>query len=226
MKIELYHGSENIIPRPVVGAGNPRNDYGLGFYCTKSVELAWEWASKGQALGYANHYELEMRGLDVLRLGSDKYHILNWLALLLKNREFDIAAPLPSQIRDYILETFLPAGWENYDVIVGYRADDSYFAFAKSFLNNTISLGQLQRAMKLGRLGQQTVLKSSKAFERLHFIEALPIDGTIYGAKRRARDEAAREEFLTIKKEIKAEDEILAIDILRQKWTDDDARLQ
>ena len=39
----VYHGSSQIIQQPVIGKGNPNNDYGLGFYCTESVELAKEW---------------------------------------------------------------------------------------------------------------------------------------------------------------------------------------
>lgn len=31
-------------------------------------------------------------------------------------------------------------------MIRGYRADDSYFSFATAFLNNTISLAQLEKA--------------------------------------------------------------------------------
>ena len=36
----IYHGSEKIIEKPVFGKGNLRNDYGKGFYCTESEELA------------------------------------------------------------------------------------------------------------------------------------------------------------------------------------------
>ena len=49
-----------------------------------------------------------------------------------------------------------------YDVIIGYRADDSYFSFAKDFINNTISVEQLAEAMRLGELGIQIVLKSER----------------------------------------------------------------
>lgn len=42
--MKLYHGSEKIVETPQFGAGNPRNDYGLGFYCTQNLELAKEWA--------------------------------------------------------------------------------------------------------------------------------------------------------------------------------------
>lgn len=40
----LYHGSDKQITVPTFGAENPRNDYGLGFYCTESIDLAKEWA--------------------------------------------------------------------------------------------------------------------------------------------------------------------------------------
>ena len=53
--------------------------------------------------------------------------------------------------------------------MIGYRADDSYFSFAQDFINGTISYRQLNRAMHLGKLGQQFVLKSKKAFERIAF---------------------------------------------------------
>ena len=49
-----------------------------------------------------------------------------------------------------MLDTFLPE-YEDKDIIIGYRADDSYFAFANAFLNNTLSLAQLEKAMNLGR---------------------------------------------------------------------------
>ena len=40
----LYHGSKDIIEHPRYGAGKPYNDYGRGFYCTESLDLAKEWA--------------------------------------------------------------------------------------------------------------------------------------------------------------------------------------
>ena len=40
---KLYHGSCDIIEKPVFGKGKRYNDYGLGFYCTDSLEMAKEW---------------------------------------------------------------------------------------------------------------------------------------------------------------------------------------
>ena len=41
-KITLYHGSEQLVETPAFGFGKKNNDFGLGFYCTESEELAKE----------------------------------------------------------------------------------------------------------------------------------------------------------------------------------------
>ena len=222
--LTIYHGSTKVIERPALGIGNPKNDYGLGFYCTENLELAKEWASTEKSDGFANHYALNLEGLSILHLNTKSYHILNWLSILLKNRTFVLSQGLPVEAKEYLLHTFLPE-FEHYDLIIGYCADDSYFAFANAFLNNTISLEQLRKAMMLGNLGEQVVLKSEKAFSQLTFIESIPVDSSQYYPKRMARDRQAREDFQNEKTVVAAADAIYMIDILRQNWTNDDPRL-
>lgn len=222
--IILYHGSTKIIEKPILGLGNPKNDYGLGFYCTKNIELAKEWAVTERNDGFVNSYEIDLKGMDILYLNRKPYHILNWLSILLKNRTFVLSQGLPSEAKAYLLDEFLP-NYEPCDLIVGYRADDSYFSFANTFLNNTISLEQLRKAMFLGKLGEQVVLKSEKAFSRLTFKESISIDSSQYYPKRQARDRQAREDFQKEKLSSSPDDAIYMIDILRQKWTNDDPRL-
>lgn len=224
-KISLYHGSTKVIEKPVLGLGNPKNDYGLGFYCTENLELAKEWASTERSDGFANSYEIGFEGLNILYLNKAPYHILNWLSILLKNRNFVLSQGLPSEAKAYLLDNFLPE-YEHYDLIIGYRADDSYFSFANTFLNNTISLEQLRKAMFLGKLGEQVVLKSKEAFSRLVFKESIPVDSSLYYPKRQARDRQAREDFQNEKAVVSPADAIYMIDILRQKWTNEDPRLQ
>ena len=222
--LHLYHGSTKVIERPILGMGNPKNDYGIGFYCTENLELAKEWASAEKSDGFANHYEMNVEELSVLALNKKPYHILNWLSILLKNRTFVLSQGLPTEARDYLLQHFLP-DYEQYDLMLGYRADDSYFSFANAFLNNTISLDQLRKAMFLGKLGEQEVLKSEKAFSQLFFKESIPVDSSQYYAKRMARDRQAREDFQKEKATVSAAEAIYMIDILRQKWSNDDPRL-
>ena len=225
-KIMLYHGSSKIIECPKFGKGNNRNDYGLGFYCTKEIELAKEWACATKTGGFANVYSLDISELNVLCLGTPEYGILDWLAILVNNRLFSIDAPIVAESKEYLTANFLP-DTNGFDAIEGYRADDSYFAFAMDFLSNTISLRQLDRAMRLGKLGEQFMLKSKKAFEVLEFIRSEPADGEIYFAKRRDRDKQAREQYLKReRKQTRQRDDIFMLDVLREEMKHGDARLQ
>ena len=223
--LTLYHGSSLIIEQPEFGKGNPFNDYGLGFYCTQTLEMAKEWACSMEQDGYANRYSFRIDGLSVLNLSDENYNILNWLSILLMNRRFNLSSDIATQGREYLAGTFLPP-YENYDVIIGYRADDSYFSFASAFLNNTTSLAQLEKAMFLGKLGEQVVLKSEKAFSRLCFEESIPAERTIYYPKKATRDSEARAAFRVERKAAPVRDAVYMIDILREEWKNDDARLR
>lgn len=124
--IELWHGSSHVIKHPEYGMGKPNNDYGRGFYCTRSIELAKEWACAGLDDGFANRYTLTTDGLTFLDLSQPPYTILNWLALLVENRRFQPTTAVAAQGIEYLRQVFLP-DISQADVIVGYRADDSYF---------------------------------------------------------------------------------------------------
>lgn len=48
----IYHGSDHKIEKPMSNIGNPYNDYGLGFYCTRDIKIAKEWVNKTTSNGY------------------------------------------------------------------------------------------------------------------------------------------------------------------------------
>lgn len=212
--IDIYHGSVNIVEKPIFGMGKLYNDYGQGFYCTEHVELAKEWACSFGSNGYANHYRLDMNGLSVLNLNVPEYNILNWLAILLENRKFNVAEGLPQRAKTYLLENFI-VNYKKYDVIIGYRANDSYFSYAGDFVNGTLSLSDLSEAMRLGKLGEQVVMKSKKAFDALSFVEAIGAPGEEYFAKYKQRDDEARDKYRQIVSKPSKENEIYVIDIIR-----------
>lgn len=222
----IYHGSPEVVVFPTYGLGSETNDYGRGFYCTESLELAKEWACPTAKDGFANKYELDLSELKVLYLNKDGYNILNWIAILLNNRVFPKRSPISKQASRYIIDEFLP-DISGYDVIIGYRADDSYFTYAKDFLNNTISVSQLSRAMQLGELGEQIVLMSKTAFDKIKFIEYEIVDGNIYYTKRMERDNRAKNAYLNNHGsdfEISKND-LFVRDILTEKVKNNDPRL-
>lgn len=222
----LYHGSQEIVETPTYGLGSESNDYGRGFYCTETLELAKEWACPTVKDGFANKYEFDISNLNVLYLNKEGYNILNWIAILLNNRIFAKRSPIARQASKYILEEFLP-DISGYDVIWGYRADDSYFSYAKDFLNNTISVSQLSQAMKLGKLGEQVVLMSPKAFEKIRFLEYKIVDGSIYNPRRMERETRAKRAYLDnhgMDFELSKND-LFVRDILREQVKNNDSRL-
>ena len=159
----VFHGSDHIVELPVLNGVKRSNDYGSGFYTTESLELAKEWACAKNTDGFANRYELNLTDLSILNLNAPEYNILNWLALLTRYRSYWQTGSIAEEAKNYLQEHFFvdPAP---YDIIIGYRADDSYFSFAQDFIAGTISLKKLSEAMRLGRLGEQIVLKSQKAY--------------------------------------------------------------
>lgn len=223
-KLVLYHGSPEIIEKPIYGKGKTYNDYGQGFYCTENLELAKEWACTEGIDGYANQYEIETNDLKILNLSSGEYTMLHWLALLMTYRKIRLSTPVMKRGAEWLKEHFF-LDIDEYDVIIGYRADDSYFSFARAFVNNEISLEQLSRAMRLGKLGEQLVLKTPKAFDTIKFVSYQVADNTIYYAKRKARDDGARTAYF---EELEKEDinGIYMRDMIRGEVKVNDPRLR
>ena len=222
---KLYHGSSDIIEKPIYGYGKTYNDYGLGFYCTDSIEMAKEWGVSKDLDGYANCYELDCAGISVLDLNHSQYCILHWLAVLLKNREFDIPSALALESREYLLKNFL-VDYEAYDAIIGYRADDSYFSFAQDFINGTISYRQLNNAMHLGKLGQQFVLKSKEAFDRIKYTGYEVARQEEWYQNKMLRDKNARREYFDVERNKRRRGDIFMLQIMDEEMTADDLRLR
>jgi len=194
-RLTIYHGSPQIVEKPQLEKGKIHNDYGQGFYCTEQLELAREWACTENRDGIVNQYELNLEGLKVLRLSDSSFTVLHWLALLMNYRLLTLPTPVMRRGAEWLKENYL-IDLRHYDVIIGWRADDSYFSFARAFVGNEISLQQLSRAMQLGNLGEQVVLKSQKAFDALTCLSWEPVDGEVYYPKRKARDLEARAAYL------------------------------
>lgn len=222
----IYHGSKDRIEKPEYGKGKPYNDYGLGFYCTEDIEMAKEWSCSEEHDGFANIYEIDTSELKILNLNDAHFTILHWLSVLLKNRSFRLTNPIAKDAREYLLEHF-PVNTNSFDAIRGYRADDSYFSFAEDFLNNAISVKKLAKAMRLGNLGEQFVLVSPRAFEKIQFIDAKEALRNKYYVLKIKRDKEARSEYLeSDRRPSYSSDELYMLDIMRQGVKPDDPRLR
>lgn len=221
-QIKIYHGSEKNIIKPIFGEGKKNNDFGLGFYCTKDINLAKEWAVSSLKDGFANKYILNIEYLKILNLNSSEYTILNWIAILVEHRLFSLKSPVAQRAKKYLIDNF-GINVNAYDVIIGYRGDDSYFDYAESFLNNSITVEQLAKAMKLGKLGEQIVIKSQYAFSCLTY------DGFEIAKKeefyeyRKVRNDNANKMYLNILED--ESDGLYIRDIIRLEIKNNDTRI-
>lgn len=221
----VYHGSSHIIEVPVYNGSKITNDYGYGFYTTESLELAKEWACSNNENGYANSYEADLKGLKILNLNSPDYNILNWLAILTRFRSYWQNGSIAEEAKNYLQENFLVDSTP-FDVIIGYRADDSFFSFAQDFVSGTISLSKLSESMRLGKLGEQIVFKSRKSFSHIRFSGAELADAEIYYGKKTARDKEARRAYRESKTGSDNINDLFMIDIMREGIKNGDPRLR
>ena len=199
--LRLYHGSKDKDLKPDFAFDNANNDYGKGLYTTPEIELGREWAYSSYThgdKGYLYTYEIDISDLKVLDL--TRLDSMHWLAELLYNRKIDLSGREALQdtigeiIKKYKLDT------DEYDIIVGYRANDSYFTYAIDFVSGAIYRDTLETALRNGNLGIQVFIKSKKAFDLLKAVgNAEEVDDR-YATFYRNRDKEAREKYMADRK--------------------------
>ncbi|MBO4667722.1 MAG: DUF3990 domain-containing protein [Bacilli bacterium] len=173
--MKLYYGSKTLLQQPIYGEGNPTNDYGLGFYLTNDQNLADLWACQYPEGGFTITYSINIRNLNILQLSDvSEESVLKWITLLVKHRFSYQQIIENKQVIDWLISHF-DVAINQYDMIVGYRADDSYFNYSLGFVTGAISLETLTKAMKLGKLGLQYVLISKKSFREIQFVSSYAV---------------------------------------------------
>lgn len=180
----IYHGSKLTIKNPIPHGSDPHNDYGPSFYMTTSLEGAKIWACKQNSLGVVNEYEIRKSDYDNLKIldltDKTKYSPLHWIAILMHFRV------LPSNFKenyktllDWIAQYYIDV--DDYDIVIGYRADDAYFRFPISFIQNRLSYEDLERIYQLGDLGIQYAFMSEKAIKSLRFVRTIECEENFIG---------------------------------------------
>lgn len=221
----LYHGSSEVVEKPAFGKGRKDNDYGQGFYCTEHIDMAREWAVDRDRDGYVNTYELDASDFNVLVLNSPDYCILHWITVLLKNRKFDLESPLSREAYRYLCD-YYSIDFSNVDMVIGYRADDSYFSYARDFIDGITSVSQLSSAMRLGELGEQVFIRSKRAFAGLRYLGNEFVRADEWYSRKADRDTKARNAYRNLNKQAYIPGNLYMVRIIDEEVKADDPRLQ
>ena len=80
-----------------------------------------------------------------------------------------------SIVGNRLVELYRPDS-SDYDVIKGYRADDSYTQVVEAFLLNQINIQEVERLFYKGSLENQVFLKSEKAFEKINWLDSYEVE--------------------------------------------------
>lgn len=186
--VTVYHGSDHILKNPVYRGGKPDNDYGNGFYATEYEDRAKSWAvlNGDPESSFVNQYTLDSSGLKIIDLND--HGILAWIAEVIANRGTSLES---AQITGSRIVEMYRISTETFDIIKGYRADDSYTQVIEAFLLNQINLEEIKRLFYKGSLGNQIFLKSQKAFQQIQWKDAWQVykEDTDVTADFRARRE-------------------------------------
>ena len=173
-----------MIEHPIKGGSDPFNDYGPSFYLTTELDNAKSWACKNNSIGVVNQYSVDNKKYHELKVldltNKDMYTVLNWLAVLMHFRKIDSSVirrnkPALDWLEKYYIDV------NDYDVIKGFRADDSYFRFPLAFISGELSYDDLEEIFKLGNLGIQYAFMSQAAIDLLTFQKIIECDESFVG---------------------------------------------
>jgi len=166
----IYHGSDHRIERPLYGMGREDNDFGPGFYATADSEKAQAWAvTRGGKEAFCSEYQIDTTGLRVMNL--EDYELLAWIAETTAHRgsRTEFGETAARALERYRVST------ADADILLGFRADDAYLDIIEAFLRNQFSVDEATRLFYELDFGEQIVIRSPKAFERLTFRQAAPV---------------------------------------------------
>lgn len=166
----LYHGSKAGIKGAIQPKSRERCDFGCGFYLGDKPDQP-----KGLIAQRADNrfYEIDydFTGLNVKEFGDSYLEKIDWALYIAYNRE-------PELFKEYdLLKCKYRSYNEDYDVIVGYIADDSMMTTLTDFFKGITSDKEMIDCLAHVKLGKQYVLKSKKACEegRIKIVECRPL---------------------------------------------------
>ena len=152
-KLELYHGSGQIVEFPEIRKTRYTKDFSWGFYCTKSYEQAYRWAERKHENGIVNVYSY----IENSELNIKKFEGMceEWL--------------------DFIAEC--RAGKTHpYDIVEGPMADDTIWNFVNDYLNKNISKEVFWEYARFKHPSHQISFHSIRALECLKYERSIAVE--------------------------------------------------
>ena len=162
--MKLFHGSTEIIEKPLVSYGRADLDFGKGFYTTDLQEQAEKWVQRFLLLGkkgYVNVYNFENADIQK-KCRYKKFNEYNeeWLDFILVCR---------SGGNEYL----------NYDIIEGGIANDKVFNTVELYFSNLIDKTTALNRLRFEKPNNQICFVNQEILQSvLHFESFYEVKGT------------------------------------------------
>jgi len=151
--MRLYHGSDQVVEKPLILEPGRRMDFGKGFYVTGSSKQAENWAKtvkqrRESKSAFVSEYEFNESGeLNILVFDGPTD---DWLDFVQANRLRDVE--------------------HDYDVVIGPVADEGVYYVLMLYDSGAISKAETIRRMKIAKLDGQVLFHTDKSLESLAYI--------------------------------------------------------
>lgn len=158
---KVYHGSTEVIAKPLCRVGRKNLDFGQGFYVTDMEQQAVSWATRAVNFGlpqWLNCYELNDTLVSQHATKIFTTYNEEWLTFIVESRNGQ-------------------KPWKDYDYIEGGVADDRVINTIEDFLNGDISIVfALKRLAEHQPNNQICILRQELLDSCLHFTKAIPLN--------------------------------------------------
>ena len=153
--MKLYHGSKDIVDKPLVSSGRDNLDFGKGFYTTSVQSQAEKWVQRFILLGhkgYINVYDYDEAE------ARTKYRYKNFPEYNEEWLDFILACRNGSKI------------YQDYDIIEGGIANDKVFNTVELYFQNLIDKETALSRLKYEKPNNQICFINQKVQDAvLHF---------------------------------------------------------
>ncbi len=151
--MRLYHGSDQVVEKPLILEPNRAMDFGKGFYVTESEEQATRWART----------VMERRGSEHAHVSEYEYGGSAELNVLV----FD--GPTEEWL-DFVEMNRLSDSEHDYDIVIGPVADEGVYFVLMLYESGAISSEETIRRLKASKLDGQVLFHTEKSLGSIVFI--------------------------------------------------------
>lgn len=160
--MKVYHGSTQLIKKPVIERGRQSTDFGKGFYTTTNFEQAKNWALiKQRNAGNSAKAMVSIYEVDDNLLKKSGYDILTfdapgeaWLTFVVDCRK---------------------SIFHGHAIVFGPVANDKIYVTIAQYENNLLDLEATVARLKVNEFYDQISFHTDEALKELKFIDAVEV---------------------------------------------------